>query len=83
MKDESKSRHWPFIRTLFLATAMTLAIPVSYVLSIGPALWLGQRGYITAQQFRVIYAPLERLERVWPWIGDAFGRYVDLWMPPE
>jgi len=81
-RDESKpGRRWPFYVVLFV-----LFLPMLYVLSIGPAVWLLANGHVSREPLRTLYAPLE-------WLGDAAPSsrrplqwYVRLWaapIPPE
>lgn len=55
-----------------------VVLPVFYFLSIGPALWLTNRGYVSDGQFKTAYAPL-LWARQWGPFGEVLQRYVWLW----
>jgi len=61
------------------ALAIVMAIVVFYVLSIGPAYWLGERGVLSAEYFDTAYFPLiwltdrsEAAHEVVSWYLDEF-----------
>lgn len=56
-------------------------LPVLYVLSIGPAIWLAEAGYLQGtviEVLEVVYAPLVWLANDTP-LGGPIEWYVDLW----
>lgn len=64
-------------RNLWTSWLMWLVLaPVLYVLSIGPANWLGQNGCLPAWAF-TIYTPLDYLP---PSITTIINLYMDLWV---
>jgi hypothetical protein len=66
-------------RTMLVVCAILLiALPVIYFLSVGPALWLTNRGYISEAHFKTAYAPL-LWAREWKPFGEVLQRYVWLW----
>jgi hypothetical protein len=73
--DKEKRERGPVLGCL--ATALILALP-AYVLSIGPALWLHERGYIPAEA-SIIYFPLGLLSDNCKPIEDFFQWYTRLW----
>jgi len=53
-------------------------VPIMYVLSFGPACWLGNNGYL-GDWAKVIYVPLALLAASCPPLRDMLQWYVDLW----
>jgi hypothetical protein len=71
-------------RTLVFAfIGLLVCLPVLYVLSCGPATWLNEHRYISAETMKAIYDPLG-----WACVNckplqDAVGWYLDFWrLPP-
>ena len=63
---------------LVIAIGLILS-PALYVLSIGPAVSLMWRGYLSKQTFGRIYAPLNYLRDNFEPIGDTLRWYCSLW----
>ncbi len=61
-----------------LVAIAVILLPLGYVLSLGPAIWLHQHG-VLSEYARVIYAPLEFLHDQCKPIGDALEWYAGLW----
>src|SRR5688572_19191268 len=55
MGSPRKSADWRIVATL---VAVLLLVPILYVLSVGPALWLADHGYLTEQALVIVYFPL-------------------------
>jgi hypothetical protein len=53
-------------------------LPVLYVLSIGPAVWLSEHGYLSDELGRWIYAPLSAAANHYPAIGRWLVWYMSL-----
>ena len=56
-----------------LAVGFVLLLPVLYVLSAGPALWLFYHGYASRETMDIVYAPLN-------WAGgycEPFGDFTN------
>jgi len=51
---------------------------VLYALSLGPALWLAEKGYLTADIFYVIYDPIIYLGNN-TFVGEPLFWYMELW----
>jgi hypothetical protein len=58
-----------------------VVVPILYVLSSGPAIWLGHKGVLPVEFILVVYSPID-------WACDSsesFKRalewYIDLWSP--
>ena len=69
-------------RAVVVAAGLLLALPVLYVLSIGPAVWIHQNGNLSADTKAAIetaYAPLEGLANAFEPIEDALDWYVEFW----
>jgi len=59
-----------------------IALPVLYVLSIGPAVWIHENGNLnsnTKEAIRAAYIPLEGLADRFEPLEDALDMYIDLW----
>jgi hypothetical protein len=76
--DETKPRS---SLAIWLTVAAVL-LPMAYVLSAGPFVWLCSRGYIFARSqgwFEVLYAPLVLLRDNFELVDHALDWYLDLW----
>ena len=66
---------------------LLMLLPLLYVFSIGPVIWLNSREYINVQPDSAIatfYAPLEYAHNHWPTVAKPLDWYVELWSkPPE
>lgn len=66
-------------RTLLVVCAVALVmLPTLYLLSIGPAIWLCDRQYISQETFKTAYAPVYWL-RQWEPFAEALQPYIRLW----
>jgi hypothetical protein len=74
MTDNQSERRGPFAGCL--AVGLLLALP-AYLLSIGPFIWLANRGYLP-MQLGVIYAPLGLIQDRPPF-GRLIAWYMSLW----
>lgn len=61
-----------------LVAAAILLLPVTYVLSVGPAVWLFDHGFL-GEWAGVIYAPLEYLHSHCKPAAGVLDWYVELW----
>jgi hypothetical protein len=61
-----------------LAAIVVLGLPVLYVLSVGPFVWLVERQILPAS-VSIIYAPLGMLVESSDWLREAADWYVNLW----
>ena len=77
MKGDSKPRSWT--AEIFLGTALAL-LPVLYVLSSGPVIWLKDHGFITNDVAGVFCFPLIMACEWFPELGRAVNWYVCLWV---
>src|SRR5689334_8131882 len=57
---------------------VVLFLPVLYVLSYGPAMWLWFHGYLSSQILDAVYAPLG-LFRASEWSASSLQWYAGLW----
>lgn len=64
---------------LAIVIVLVLLTPLFYVLSVGPAVWLCERGVIGEGPASVVYAPLEWLTDVSPPFQSIMESYIDLW----
>jgi hypothetical protein len=64
---------------------LLLLLPVGYVLSIGPAIWLDSRGYIHVEEDSLIakfYFPIIYAAESVPMLDSGLTWYADLWDKP-
>jgi hypothetical protein len=68
-----------------LAIVAVLAFPL-YVLSIGPAEWLADHGYIDFEMDSPVeqfYRPVGQAMILHPWVNRPMKCYLSFWRPPE
>jgi hypothetical protein len=65
------------MRKWMLALLAISSLPMLYVMSTGPALWLSNHRVISASSFGVAYQPVDDLCRSRPIIGHAIYRYLE------
>jgi hypothetical protein len=68
----------PVVAVLVL---MMLFLPMLYVVSIGPAVWLAQRGYLNQEATARWYYPIQWVHRKCPPLRPALEWYVMLFEP--
>jgi hypothetical protein len=56
-----------------------LLLPVGYVLSIGPAVWLIKHGYLNKQVSQTFYGPLIFVASLWGPMMRLLQWYAELW----
>jgi hypothetical protein len=78
MNQPCKAGSWPLA-----AIALIVLLPLFYVLSIGPAIWLHHRDLIPELPLTAIYWPLEWLADAMPTISAPLVWYVDVWDGPD
>jgi hypothetical protein len=65
--------------------AMIVLMPLLYLLSIGPAVWLFKNGAFSVGTMESIimpvYAPLDWVRGHFPLCGAVMDSYVELWVP--
>ena len=65
--------------------AAVLALPVVYLLSLGPGVWLSQRDLIPDSMLHtanLVFEPAIWLCDTFPDFGKAYGAYLDWFVPP-
>ncbi len=72
--DTSRRPWWRRKRT---ATALVLWLLVAYPLSVGPAAYATQRGWITQATAEAYAWPIEAADDAAEAVGDAYQAYVD------
>ena len=65
----------------FLLTGILLALPIIYVLSVGPAYRLTFYGRVPTKYVFTIYKPIFHIADRFRSTGRALDRYIALWMP--
>lgn len=61
---------------------VALALPVLYVLSYGPSIYVCQYGWIDSDTGTVVYRcywPLKKVMGYWPWFGQLVSWYLSFW----
>jgi hypothetical protein len=66
---------------LVVAVLVVLLLPVAYVLSSGPAIYLNETGVISSESLEVVYWPFVWLERNSKVCEDVIGWWYGLWSP--
>ena len=66
-------------RWVAIAAILLVVLPPAYVLSIGPAIWLRERGWISEATSRTIYEPVMFCVRRSSWAHGWVGWYANLW----
>ena len=67
---------------LVIVVAATIALPVLYVLAIGPAHWLMDHAYIRESSFEALYGSFIAAGKKSPPIQNIVVWYIDLWHKP-
>ena len=62
-----------------LAIALVAALPILYVLSIGPAHWLMFRGLLSVYVYEFVYWPFVSTEN--EAVRNLVERYLEFWVP--
>jgi hypothetical protein len=62
-----------------LAVGISVAMPILYLLSIGPATWGAQSGYVSTGFFRIFYAPVALICEWSEPCGALLLKYVSHW----
>jgi hypothetical protein len=76
-----KSSELSLLWTLVLAGAMIAAMPVFYLLSLGPLIGLSTRGYISQEATDFYAGPARRWIAPYSLLGNVMSRYVQIWTP--
>jgi hypothetical protein len=71
--DESRRSATPVV----VAVLVTILLPVVYLLSIGPAVWLIQHEYLARETARAIYYPLVFAAEHNSWFNAALQWYSE------
>jgi len=58
---------------------LAFGLPVLYILSSGPLIWLADRNYLPHEVCTTILYPLIVLSQRSPLFSDLMERYIDLW----
>ncbi len=85
MKDKTAGRGGGAAAAVVLVVVLVL-LPLLYVLSIGPAIWLDTRGWIGPSWrsgLAKVYAPLTWTVHNAPMFGAPIVRYAELWQAKQ
>ena len=77
MSSKENERRSPL--AVWLVAAAALLLPVAYVVSMGPALWLADHGYLSESAL-VVYSPALFLRYYCPPLRDATDAYLRMWV---
>jgi hypothetical protein len=62
-----------------LIVVVIVLVPIAYVLSAGPALWLCVNSHLPSRWWNVAYWPLTFARDAVPGFHELFQRYLDWW----
>ena len=65
---------------VILAVLIMASLPLLYVLSVGPALLLVQRGHCGVDCWRIVYRPIIFCSDKSKRVNDAFQWYIAQWL---
>jgi hypothetical protein len=74
--DDRTKHRGPWLGCLI--AALVLALP-AYVLSVGPAYWLGDHGLMSHGVFNALYDPLAYVYHHYPWTNPFFDWWESVW----
>ena len=78
--SHGKSRSAPIAIILIV---LVVVLPLLYILSIGPAIWLLQSGYVGDEMIGAFYLPVIALHDNVPAIGHVLEKYVEFFEPSQ
>ena len=76
-KSNERSSSGASVVAVVLLIALVL-LPMGYVLSTGPAIWMYKRGWLAEPAF-IVYRPLEALCQYSAACGNVLEWYLDRW----
>lgn len=79
--DRESKRSGPWVA--IVALLGVIGLPVLYVLSMGPAVWMHEQGYVSPGMESVldyVYAPIAWAADNWEWAGDILLMYLMWWV---
>jgi hypothetical protein len=82
--DDKPTKRGGGAAVVLVLIAVLIVLPMLYVLSTGPMVWMVHNGLISTSLvpiLSVIYAPLEWVAHNVPVIGPAIENYVSWWRP--
>jgi len=76
-------KHERHFAALAVVLCVVIGLPVLYVLSNGPAVWLVQHSYLSTESYTAIYSPID-----WACSGSVTANailqwYLELWSVPS
>ena len=77
-RSPSKSRSAP---VAIIIVVMLVVLPILYVLSVGPAVWMFHSGYIGDEVIDVVYFPVIALHDNSAIAGHVLEQYVEMFVP--
>jgi hypothetical protein len=84
--DDKPTKQGGGAAVVLVLVAVLFVLPMLYVLSVGPVIWLAHSGYIgtpLVPALGMIYAPLEWVAHNVPVIGPAIDTYANWWQPKQ
>jgi hypothetical protein len=76
MSERQKKAEWVIAALVVLAVCLA---PVLYLLSIGPAVMLSDRGYLSDRTGEIVYGPVVWGAERFPWFAAGLEWYVGVW----
>ena len=71
MSELEKNAHWPVAALVVLAVFLA---PLLYMLSIGPAVFLSDQGYLSDRTCEIVYGPVVWAAVRFPWFAARCSR---------
>jgi hypothetical protein len=76
--NDSKKRKGSHALLMACVTGIVL-LPIAYVLSVGPAYWLGDHGLMSHAVFNALYEPLSYAYHHYPWTNPFLDWWESVW----
>ena len=82
--DDKVTKRGGGIVVVLVVVCVLVVLPMIYVLSLGPVVWLAHSGFISptlAPALEFVYSPLKWVADNVPILGPAINGYVEMWRP--
>ena len=83
MDDKPTKRGGGTAVMVLVLVAVLIVLPMLYMLSVGPAVWMATSGRMNPKTLNAIYSPVEWTAKRIPGGGDALLWYVRWWQSSE
>jgi uncharacterized membrane protein len=84
--DDKPTKQGGGAAVVLVLVAILVLLPMLYVLSVGPIIWMVHSGFISDSSVSVLgefYRPLEWVTNKVPVIGPAIDTYANWWQPTQ